>query len=60
MPARIQSTLMPGKNPGLPLFIGLFLAVLLFARRIHSHKLPMHSPGWSFASRRVPHAPRPA
>src|SRR5467141_263090 len=46
MPARIRSTLMPGKRPGLPLFIGLFLAVLFACAANSVAQTAAHSPGW--------------
>jgi hypothetical protein len=46
MPARIQSTLMPEKSPGLPLFIGLFFAVLFSCAANSRAQTPAHSPGW--------------
>src|SRR5437867_628840 len=46
MPARIKSTLMPGKSPGLQLFIGLFLAVLFSCAGNSRAQTVAHSPGW--------------
>src|SRR5712664_1594668 len=48
MPARIKSTLMPGKSPGLQLFIGLFVAVLFSCAANSRAQTPAHSPGWVF------------
>src|SRR6267143_3647003 len=46
MPARIRSTLMPGKSPESPLFIGFFLAVFFSCAANSSAQTPAHSPGW--------------
>src|ERR1700682_4571443 len=46
MPARIQSTRMPGKSPGLPLFLCLFFAVLFSCAANSSAQTAAHSPGW--------------
>src|SRR5216684_1448338 len=46
MPARIQSTLMLKKSPGLSLFIGLFFAVFFSCPANSRAQTPAHSPGW--------------
>src|SRR5882724_5238277 len=46
MPARIDSTPMPGKGPGSTLFIGLFLAVLFLCATNSLAQTAVHSPGW--------------
>ena len=46
MPARIQSTILPRKSPGLPLFFGLFFAVLFIWAANARAQTAAHSPGW--------------
>jgi hypothetical protein len=46
MPARIKSTRMPRKSPGLPLFLCLYFVVLFSCAANSSAQTAVHSPGW--------------